>query len=243
MSETLPKEAGLPRHVAIIMDGNGRWARQHKKPRTAGHRAGVLRVRDITDECARLGIEQLTLYAFSKENWRRPKSEVRMLMRLLHRYLMKERPRLMEKNVRLRAIGALGDLDPDVRHELRLTEKTTAGNTAMTLCVALSYGGRAEIVEAARTLAVRAKAGELEPGSITEQTFADALYTAGMPDPDLLIRTAGEMRVSNFLLWQISYAELYVTPVCWPDFREAAFHDALRAYAQRTRTFGRIKEA
>ena len=230
----------FPRHIAIIMDGNGRWARQRGKPRAAGHRAGAGRVREITTECARLGLDQLTLYAFSKENWTRPKTEVSALMRLLSRYLVQERPTLMKNNIRFRAIGSVEDLPKGPLAEIRKTEQISAGNTGMTFGVALSYGGRDEIVHAAKSLAEEARSGRLDPASITEELFATRLYTAGMPDPDLLIRTAGEMRVSNFLLWQISYAELYVTDVLWPDFGAEELHKAIQAYARRERRFGGV---
>ena len=223
------------------MDGNGRWAQLRGKPRSAGHRAGADRVREITTESARLGIRQLTLYALSVENWRRPKHEVATLMRLLGRYLVSERPTLMKNNIRFRAIGRLADLPAAVRRTLARTEELTAGNPGMTLCLALSYGGRTEIANAARSIAEKAKAGDIDPADVNEDTVAGHLYTAGMPDPDLLIRTAGEMRVSNFLLWQISYAELYVTDVLWPDFTAAELHRAIREYARRERRFGAVR--
>jgi len=232
----------LPRHVAIIMDGNGRWARERGLPRARGHEAGTQTVRVITEEAMRLGIRQMTLYTFSVQNWGRPRGEVSGLMRLLRRYLVDERDKLMEHEIRLAAIGRREKLPRRVLRELETTEQLTAGNQRFTLCLALNYGARGEIVDAVRALAADAVAGKLRPERISEKTVSRYLYTAGMPDPDLVIRTAGEMRVSNFLLWQISYAEFYVTPVCWPDFREEEFHEALRAYARRTRTFGLIEK-
>jgi undecaprenyl diphosphate synthase len=231
----------LPRHVAIIMDGNGRWAKERGLPRIQGHEAGVDSVRAIIEEGARLGLQQITLYTFSSQNWGRPRPEVNALMRLLRQYLVGERDTLMENDIRLVAIGRRGKLPRSARRDLEDTERLTAGNKGLTLCLALSYASRDEIVDAVRSIASDVAAGTLKPGRISEKTVSSRLYTAGMPDPDLLIRTAGEMRISNFLLWQISYAELYVTDVCWPDFREEQFHDALRAYAQRHRTFGLVK--
>jgi len=231
----------LPAHVAIIMDGNGRWARQQGLPRIRGHEAGVESVRAVTREARRLGIRQITLYAFSAQNWGRPRLEVSGLMRMLEHYLVAERDELMENGIRLCAIGRRKALPRSIQRAMAATEELTARNKALTLCLALNYGGRTEILDAARALAADAVAGKLRPARIREATFARYLYTAGMPDPDLLVRTAGEMRVSNFLLWQISYAEFYSTPVCWPEFREEHLHDALRTYAQRTRTFGLIE--
>jgi len=232
----------LPEHVAIIMDGNGRWAKQRGLARIRGHEAGVDSVRAVTEEAARLGIRQVTLYTFSSQNWGRPSSEVSGLMRMLRRYLVDERDEMMEHDIRLVAIGRRKGVPRAVRRELEATEKLSAHNQGLTVCLALNYAGRDEIVDAVRAIAADAVAGMLRPATIGEATVGRYLYTAGMPDPDLLIRTAGEMRVSNFLLWQISYAELYVTPVCWPDFRKEAFHDALRDYARRKRTFGLIEE-
>lgn len=236
------RREGLPDHVAIIMDGNGRWAQQRGLPRIRGHEAGVESVRAVVEEAARLGLRQLTLYAFSSQNWGRPRAEVGALMRMLRHYLVAERENMMKNGIRLVAIGRRQGLPRAVCRELEATEKLTARNKGLTTCLALNYGGREEIVDAVRTIAAEVAAGRLRPGRIDEALVASYLYTAGMPDPDLLIRTAGEMRVSNFLLWQISYAELYVTPVCWPDFRAEQFHEALRAYAQRRRTFGLVEE-
>jgi len=233
----------LPRHVAVIMDGNGRWARQRGLPRIEGHRAGVQSVRRVTEECARLGIEQLTLYCFSSENWKRPTEELEFLMELLERYVVEERPRIMVHNIRARWIGRREGLPERAVRELDETVRQSAGNTGLTVCLAINYGGRAELVDAARRIAAEVRDGALDPVSIDERTISDRLYTAGMIDPDLLIRTAGEMRVSNFLLWQISYAELWVTDVCWPDFAEAQFHAALRSYAARDRRFGGLSQS
>jgi undecaprenyl diphosphate synthase len=232
----LPRER-LPRHLAIIMDGNGRWAQRQGLVRTAGHEAGAKSIRTVTTECARLGLERLTLYAFSHENWRRPRAEVAFLMRLLKKFLVGERPTLTENRVRLTAIGRLDDLPAAARRELDRTIELTAGFEGLNLCLALSYGGRAEIVDACRALAREVAAGRLAAEDIDEAALAARLYQPGR-DPDLLVRTAGELRVSNFLLWQISYSELHVTPACWPEFGVEELHAALRAYAGRTRKFG-----
>lgn len=228
----------LPRHIAIIMDGNGRWANQRGYPRVMGHRRGVFSVRSVTEECCRLGIEQLTLYCLSVDNWKRPQRELDQLMSLLEQYLIQERPTLMKQSVRLQVIGRREQLPAGVVREMDKSISMTANNHRMTLNLAINYGGRSEIVDAARSLARQAAAGALDPEEIDENTFADMLYTRGMPDPDLLIRTAGELRVSNFLLWQISYAELWVADVCWPDFGPAELHRALVAYAARERRYG-----
>jgi undecaprenyl diphosphate synthase len=228
----------LPRHIAMIMDGNGRWARERGLERIEGHVRGADTVRKVVEECCRLGIGQLTLYSFSSENWKRPQREVDFLMSLLKQYLVAERPEIMQQNIRFRVIGRRAELAPEVVHEIEETERISAGNTGLTLALAVNYGSRAEIVDAVRSIAERVRRGELEPSAIGEATISESLYTAGMPDPDLLIRTAGEMRVSNYLLWQISYAELWVTPVCWPDFTTEVFHSALRDYAGRERRFG-----
>ena len=224
------------------MDGNGRWALRRGKRRVAGHQAGAVRVRGITTESAKLGIEQLTLYALSVENYHsRPKGEISALMRLFRRYLVDERPTLMENEIRFRAIGRLDELPGNVLTELRKTEETTAKNLGMTLCVAVNYGGRSEISDAARSVARKTGAGGVRPEDVDEDLFGTYLYTAGMPDVDLVVRTAGEMRVSNFLLWQSWYAELYVTEVLWPDFDEGELHKAVREYARRERKFGRVR--
>jgi undecaprenyl diphosphate synthase len=231
-------QSGLPRHVAIIMDGNGRWAQKQGLPRIEGHRRGVTSVRRITEHCARLGIEQLTLYCLSSENWRRPEAELAFLMQLLGQYMVEERPLLMEQRIQLAVIGSREGLPPETLADLDTTVELCAGNDGMRLCLAINYGGRGELVAAARSLARDAAAGLVDPDTIDEAAFADRLHTAGMPDPDLLIRTAGEMRVSNFLLWQISYAEIWVTPVAWPDFAEEHLDAALAAFAARDRRFG-----
>jgi undecaprenyl diphosphate synthase len=230
----------LPRHVAVIMDGNGRWARERGLPRIEGHRRGSQSVRACTAACLEAGVPYLTLYAFSKENWQRPADEVRALMDLLDRFLAEQISEIMEKNIRLRAIGHLDDLPESARRRLDSAMDQSAGNTALTLTLALSYGARTEIVDAARQIAREAKAGILDPEAVTEETIASRLYTAGIPDPDLLVRTSGEMRVSNFLLWQISYAEIVVTPKLWPDFTKDDLFAAMQEYARRHRRYGGI---
>ncbi len=226
----------LPRHVAIIMDGNGRWAGQRHLPRVEGHRAGIDSVRDVVETSARLGLEVLTLYAFSVENWKRPATEIGTLMMLLKRYLRLELSTLLRNNIRFRVIGRTDALAPDVMEELLAAERKTATNTGMLFNIALNYGGRTEIVDAAR----RAMASGLESQDLDEDRFAGFLYTAGQPDPDLLIRTSGEMRVSNFLLWQIAYAEIWVTDTLWPDFRCRHLLEGVLAYQKRDRRFGGI---
>jgi undecaprenyl diphosphate synthase len=228
----------LPGHIAIIMDGNGRWARQRGLPRIEGHARGVHSVRSTVEECCRLGIGQLTLYCLSSENWKRPQSELDFLMALLEQYLIEEREEILAQNIRFCTIGRRNDLPAQVLHEVDENVRLSQKNTGMGLCLAINYGARTELIDAARQLARMARAGTLEPEAIDEGAINDALYTAGLPDPDLLIRTAGEMRVSNFLLWQISYAELWVTDRCWPDFDTATLHLALRDYASRERRFG-----
>ena len=232
----------LPRHVAIIMDGNGRWARQRGLPRIEGHRRGVESVRSTVEECCRLGVRQLTLYCLSVENWKRPQQELDFLMTLLQHYLIEERVEIMEQNIRFTTIGRRSEMPDPVLREMDESIRLSRHNTGMNLCLAINYGGRTELVDAVRAIAELVRQGSLDPAEITESTVNDALYTAGMPDPDLLIRTAGEMRVSNFLLWQISYAELWVTELCWPDFDRAALHQALRAYATRERRFGGLPD-
>lgn len=228
----------LPKHVAVIMDGNGRWARQRGLPRVEGHRRGVQSVRATIEECCALGVGQLTLYCLSVENWKRPQAEIDFLMALLEQYLIEERAEIMEQNIRFTTIGRREGLPDNVLREIDENVRVSADNTGMVLCLAINYGGRTELADAARAIAEQVKAGKLHPDAIDEGTVADALYTAGMVDPDLLIRTAGEMRVSNFLLWQISYAELWVTEKCWPDFDKPTLHDALREFAARERKFG-----
>jgi undecaprenyl diphosphate synthase len=231
-------KAILPQHVAIIMDGNGRWARQRHLPRIEGHRTGAESARVIIRAAGELGIKYLTLYAFSVENWNRPKEEVDALMKYLVHYLKTETSELNKNHVRLEVIGQIYRLPELVQEHLRKSILTLSRNNGLTLVMALSYGGRSEIVDAVRSVAQQVKTGELDPADITEQIFAQHLYTRNIPDPDLLIRTSGEMRVSNFLLWQISYAELVVTPTLWPDFRKPQLYAALEEYNRRHRRFG-----
>jgi undecaprenyl diphosphate synthase len=226
----------LPVHVAVIMDGNGRWAAQRHLPRVEGHRAGIDAVRDTVETAARLGIQVLTLYAFSVENWKRPAAEVGTLMLLLKRYLRSELNTLLKNNIRFRVIGRIEELASDIQDELHLAIDRTAKNSGMLFNIALNYGGRAEIVDAAR----RAIEAGVRPQDLDEERFARFLYTAGQPDPDLLIRTSGEMRVSNYLLWQIAYAEIYVTETLWPDFRRRHLFEAVLAYQKRERRYGGI---
>lgn len=229
-----------PKHIAIIMDGNGRWARERNLPRIAGHRAGAASVRGIVTESARLGLQALTLYSFSIENWKRPTTEVDALMGLYLEYLCKERQELLDNNVRFHQIGRREGLPESVLREVDDTSAATAHCTGTNLVLALNYGSRAEITDAMRAIAAKVKSGVLTPNQITEHTISQHLYTANLPDPDLLIRTAGELRVSNYLLWQISYAEIHVTDRYWPDFTVADLHDAIRDYAQRNRRFGAL---
>ena len=240
--EPLPPPEKLPKHVAIIMDGNGRWAKRKGLRRILGHRAGSKTVRALTTECARLGIERLTLYAFSSENWKRPKREIDSLMKLLQEYVVKERKEIMKNDICFRAIGRLAELPEDVRRDLDRTIEMSRDNTGLVLTLALAYGGRAELVDAFRSLAADIRAGRLEPGDIDESSIGARLYDPEMRDPDLLIRTGGEQRVSNYLLWQIAYSEFWVTPIFWPDFDVPALHEALRDYARRDRRFGGIRE-
>ncbi|HJM58340.1 MAG: hypothetical protein CMJ98_06905 [Planctomycetes bacterium] len=232
----------FPEHIAIIMDGNGRWATERGMPRIFGHREGVRSVREVTTECARMGVKSLTLYAFSEENWKRPGQEVTYLMRLLRVFMRRERKTLMKNGVRLRCIGRLDRLPAASLDALRETEALTADNDGMLLRLALSYGSRAEMADAVRRMAEEARAGTLDPASIDEETLRAYLYDPTTPDPDLVIRTAGEMRVSNFLLWQLSYAELYVTPFCWPDFRRDQLLGAMKEFASRRRKFGGLEQ-
>ena len=231
-------QASLPRHVAMIMDGNGRWAKQRHLPRIEGHRQGAESARTIIRVAGELGIKYLTLYAFSVENWNRPKDEVDALMKYLVHYLKTETSELNKNNVRLEVIGQIYRLPENVQEHLRKSMATLSKNNGLTLIMALSYGGRTEIVDAVRGIASKVKKGELDPADINEQVMSEHLYTRKWPDPDLMIRTSGEMRISNFLLWQISYAELVVTPTLWPDFRKAQFFEALEEYARRHRRFG-----
>jgi undecaprenyl diphosphate synthase len=231
-------KSSLPTHVAIIMDGNGRWARQRGLPRVEGHRHGAESVRAVVRTAGEIGIKYLTLYAFSVENWSRPKDEVDALMKYLARYLKQEAAELHKNNVRLEVIGQIYRLPEPVQQQLAKTIAALSRNNGLTLVLALSYGGRTEIVEAVRAIATEAQRGELDPAEIDEQTISQHLYTRNIPDPDLLIRTSGEMRVSNFLLWQISYAELLVTQTLWPDFRKKDLFDALEEFTRRNRRFG-----
>ena len=230
----------LPRHVAIIMDGNGRWARERGLPRIEGHRRGAESVREIVRVSGELGVEYLTLYAFSIENWNRPKTEVSALMRLLEFYLKEEIAELNKSNVRLAADGRVQELPDSAQKQLEKSIVALKKNTGLTLVLALSYGGRAEIVDAVRSICSEVKSGRLDTADVDEKVISQHLYTRSIPDPDLLIRTSGEMRVSNFLLWQISYAEIYVTETLWPDFRKTAYLKALEDYSGRNRRFGLV---
>ncbi len=231
----------LPQHIAIIMDGNGRWAQRRGFPRVEGHRRGVQSVRSVVEECSRLGLKQLTLYCFSSENWKRPQRELSLLMRLLKQYVIEERREIQEQGLRFTVIGKLEELDPTIQKEIARTVDVSADNDGMTLCLAVNYGARLEITEAVRQIVDSVQSGDLNPAEIREETVAAHLMTAGMPDPDLVIRTASEMRISNFLLWQISYSELWVTDTFWPEFRETHLRQALKDYAARDRRFGGLK--
>jgi undecaprenyl diphosphate synthase len=231
----------LPRHVAVIMDGNGRWAQLRHLPRVAGHRSGTRTARSTIETCARLKIEALTLYAFSVENWRRPKAEIDFLMQLLREYLRKEMPLLQKNDIRMRFLGRTDELPKGVQHDIRDAMDRTAGNRGMVLCIALNYGGRAEIVDAINGILAEHNGHHVRP-VVTEETLGRHMYTSGLPDPDLLIRTSGEMRVSNFLLWQIAYAEIFVTETLWPDFSRARLLEALLEYQKRERRYGGIRE-
>jgi undecaprenyl diphosphate synthase len=231
----------LPAHVAVIMDGNGRWARQRGLPRVQGHAQGVKSVRSTVEECCRLGVGHLTLYCLSSENWKRPQTELDFLMALLEQYLIEERAEILEQNIRFSVIGRRAELSDAVLREIDENIRLTRDNTGMGLCLAINYGGRTELIDAVRSVAVQVRDGQLSPEQIDEAVISSALYTAGMPDPDLLIRTAGEMRVSNFLLWQISYAEIWVTDRCWPDFDPPTLRQAFLDYARRERRFGGLK--
>ncbi len=238
LAESLDPER-LPKHIAVIMDGNGRWANRRNLPRAAGHKAGVEPVRITVETCARLGVQVLTLYAFSVENWKRPRPEVNTLWRLLRVYIRREMPNLMRNGIRLRAIGRLEALPPAARRELLGAVDVTRGNTGLLVNLAINYGGRSEIIDAVNAaLSEARKRGALDKIQLTEDTLEQHLYTAGLPPPDLLIRTSGEMRISNFLLWQIAYAELYVTETLWPDFRRTDLLQALLDYQRRDRRFG-----
>jgi undecaprenyl diphosphate synthase len=233
----------LPQHIAVIMDGNGRWAQRRHLPRVAGHRAGVQSARTVIETCAKLGIPALTLYAFSMENWRRPKAEIDFLMRLLREYLRKEIPSIQRNNIRMLVIGRTDQLPEAVRADIDRAMEQTSGNTGMKLAVALNYGGRAELVDAFNRILDRVRNNGLANARVDEEMISQHLYTAGLPDPDLLIRTSGEMRVSNFLLWQIAYAEIYVTETLWPDFSRARLYEALLDFQKRERRYGGLAEA
>ncbi|MDX9702578.1 MAG: isoprenyl transferase [Candidatus Auribacterota bacterium] len=230
----------LPVHIAIIMDGNGRWAKKQGLSRIYGHQNGVTSIRDIVKFCAEIGVKYLTLYAFSTENWARPKHEVKKLMSLLEEYLVKELPTFIENNIRFKTIGLIDGLPPVVQDRIKENIERTTNNTGLTLNLALNYSGRSEISDSIRRIAVDVHNGSLRPEDIDESTISGYLFTSGMPDPDLLIRTSGEMRISNFLLWQISYTELWITDVLWPEFRREHLVDAIKAYQSRERRFGKV---
>jgi undecaprenyl diphosphate synthase len=232
----------LPKHVAIIMDGNGRWARQKAMNRVIGHEEGTESVRVVVRASREIGIKFLTLYAFSEENWKRPKYEISALMTILKRFLKSELKEMQENGIRFIAIGRIHKLPEDIRNLIEETITKTSGNTNMTLALALSYGGRQEIYDAVQKIAKRIISGDIQPSDINEELISDFLYTAGMPDPDLLIRTSGEYRISNFLLWQIAYAEIYITPTLWPDFRKDEYLKAIEEYQKRDRRFGAAGE-
>ena len=230
----------VPRHVAIIMDGNGRWARERRMPRPFGHRSGMRAVREVVEGAVEVGLEVLSLFAFSQENWQRPATEITALMSLLEEYIAREADELHERGVRVRALGALERLTPQAAAAVERVVTRTAANDRLTFNLFISYGGRDELVRAARLLAEDAVAGRLDPSAIDEATFASRLYTDGCPDPDLLIRTSGEQRISNFLLWQVAYSELFLSRVLWPDFTRAELYEAIREYQLRERRFGRV---
>ena len=232
----------LPRHVAIIMDGNGRWAKSRKLPRVAGHKEGINSVRDIVEACGQLGVKALTLYTFSMENWSRPRNEVSALMKLLLRTIRHEIKDLMKNNVRVKVLGNLDDLPADSGNEMRLAVETSQNNTGLILNLALSYSSRNEIVSAARDLCLKVKSGEISIEEIDEELFANSLSTKGLPDPDLLIRTSGEARISNFLLWQLAYTEIYITETLWPTFRREQLYQSIRDYQNRERRYGKVSE-
>jgi len=238
-TEEIPETRPIPRHIAIIMDGNGRWAQQRFLPRIAGHKRGVEAVRNVVRACGERGVEYLTLFAFSSENWRRPQAEVSLLMELFLQALKREVKRLHGNNVRLRVIGDRTAFDPKLQKRIAEAEETTRNNTGLTLLIAANYGGRWDITQATRAVAAKVAAGQLQSDAITEALLDTHLSTHGVPEPDLFIRTGGEQRVSNFLLWQLAYTEFYFTDVLWPDFNRAAFDDALLSFAQRQRRFGR----
>lgn len=233
---------GKPKHIAVIMDGNGRWAQKQGLPRIEGHRRGVSSVRKTVEECARIGIQQLTLYCLSSENWKRPQHELDFLMHLLEQYMIEERALIMEQNISVRVIGRRDGIPDSVLSEIDKTIQVSESNTGTRLCLAINYGGRREMVDAVKRIVADVELGDLQKNEITEDLISKYLYTSGMPDPDLLIRTAGEMRVSNFLLWQISYAELWITDKCWPEFQESDLHQAIHDFANRDRRFGGLNQ-
>jgi len=237
----VPREK-RPRHIAVIMDGNGRWAQQRGLPRIEGHRQGAVVLRQIINACQQLAIDQLTLFCFSSENWKRPSDELDGLMHMLKHYMIEERPNIMENNLVMRVIGRREGLPADVVEEMEKTVRMSANNTGPCICLAINYGGRAELLDAVQAIARDVQEEKIATEDISEQTISDHLYTTGMPDPDLLIRTAGEMRVSNFLLWQISYTELWITKVYWPEFTQDHLQQAIRDYAARDRRFGGLTE-
>jgi len=230
----------IPQHLAIIMDGNGRWAKKRGLPRTAGHRYGVEALRKVIEACVEIKIPVLTVYAFSTENWKRPKEEVSVLMNLIVEYLQKEINELHKQNIKVRPIGFIKELPQDAQEELIKAQKTTSHNTGLNLNVALNYGGRMEILEAARTIGKKIELGKLKSNDLTEELFSSCLFTAGQPDPDLLIRPSGEYRISNFLLWQLAYAELYYTDILWPDFNKKEFYRAIIDFQKRDRRYGGV---
>jgi undecaprenyl diphosphate synthase len=240
MPSSKPDALTIPRHIAIIMDGNGRWAKERGLPRTEGHRRGAESVRAMTEACRELGVQYLTLYAFSSENWKRPKREVDALMKLLELYLKRETAVMMKNNIKLQAIGRLHDLPESCQRELHRAIETTANNTELTLILALSYGGREEIVDGVKSLIESIEKGHLDKAMINNEVFSKHLYTRYYPDPDLLIRTSGELRLSNFLLWQLSYTEFYITDKLWPDFRKPELEEAIASYSKRQRRFGAV---
>jgi undecaprenyl diphosphate synthase len=242
IQEELKRSGGIPTHIAIIMDGNGRWAKRRGLPRVAGHREGVKSVRDVVEACAQLGVKYLTLFAFSTENWRRPKEEIDTLMKLLIKTLRSETEKLHKNDIKLMAIGDIDSLPKEVRKELKEAMEKTKNNKRMVLNLALSYSGRWEIIEAVKEIARDVKKGKVKIEEIDDKLFSNYLKTAGIPDPDLLIRTSGELRISNFLLWQIAYTELYITDCLWPDFRRKHLYEAIRDYQRRERRFGMTSE-
>ena len=242
LEQEIKNNPGLPRHIGIIMDGNGRWAKKRNLPRVAGHNAGIESVRKAAEACGDLGIEVLTLYTFSRENWKRPKWEISALMQLLVRTINSEIEDLIRKNVKVICIGNLNDLPEPTRASMSALIEQTSGNTGLILNLALSYGGRAEIIDAVVEIANKVRQGELDPAQIDDSVFESYLQTAGLPDPDLIIRTSGEFRISNFLLWQVAYAEIYVTSTLWPDFRKRHLLEAIKNYLGRERRFGKVTE-